>query len=408
MPILVCAKLQGCVTDAVTDVAQLVVGMGDGSLGYAERLSFRAELGGTLGEPEIADASADVAAKVAKLAKMISDSHHLVVFTGACISTACGIPGVRACEMRADAKRSARSRLNATRASGSADFRGPNGVWTKQRRGEALPKASIPFEHARPSITHQALLALQRSGKLKYLVSQNVDSLHLRSGFPREQLAELHGNCFAERCDACGKEYVRDFELCSVGFKSTGRRCTACKGALRDHCLDWDNALPEDEVCAPRSRLYGPPREGASLTQERVARLARRSCNWPNRTRQRPTWCSAWARASSSRPRATSRCSRCASASTSRGAAALPSSTCRQRSTTSARLSWCVHVANTNAGCPPCSLSVAPNRPSPRASSRQVHSRVDEVMAAVMSAMSCPPPFSIERNATREKGIRRK
>ena len=174
-------------------------------------------------------------------------------------------------ELRAHAKRSARSRLNATRVSVCADFRGPNGVWTKQRRGEALPKASIAFEHARPSITHQALLALQRSGKLKYLVSQNVDSLHLRSGFPREQLAELHGNCFAERCDACGKEYVRDFELCSVGFKSTGRRCTACKGALRDHCLDWDNALPEDEVCAPRSRLYSPSHEGASLTQDRVA-----------------------------------------------------------------------------------------------------------------------------------------
>lgn len=77
--------------------------MGDGSLGYAERLSFRAELGGTLGEPEIADANADVATKVAKLAKMISDSQHLVVFTGAGISTACGIPGascVRAASAR--------------------------------------------------------------------------------------------------------------------------------------------------------------------------------------------------------------------------------------------------------------------------------------------------------------------
>ena len=49
-------------------------------------------------------------------------------------------------------------------------------------------------------------------------------------------------------------------------------------------------------------------------------------------------------------------------------------------------------MANTNAGCLPCSLCVAPNRMRLRASSRQVHARVDEVMAAVMSAMSCPLP----------------
>jgi NAD-dependent SIR2 family protein deacetylase len=48
------------------------------------------------------------------------------------------------------------------------------------------------------------------------LVSCNVDSLHLRSGFPRDALAELHGNCFAERCEQCGAERVRDFEQATV------------------------------------------------------------------------------------------------------------------------------------------------------------------------------------------------
>ena len=191
-----------------------------GSLGYASRLSFRAELGGTLGEPEVQEASSNVAAKARELARLIAGSQHFVAFTGAGISTSTGIP----------------------------DFRGPNGVWTKQRRGEELPRASIPFEHARPSLTHQALLALQRAGRLKYLVSQNVDSLHLRSGFPREQIAELHGNCFAERCARCQREFVRDFEVGSVGFKPTGRKCVSCFGPLHDHCLDWDNALPEDEL----------------------------------------------------------------------------------------------------------------------------------------------------------------
>lgn len=193
---------------------------GDGSLGYADRLSYRADLGGKLGQPEKAEQEQKVAAKALKLAELIRSSEHFVCFTGAGISTACGIP----------------------------DFRGPNGVWTRQRRGQPLPKASIPFEHARPSLTHMALLALQKEGKLKYLCSQNVDSLHLRSGYPRRLMAELHGNCFAERCPQCHKEFVRDFEVCSVGFKPTGRKCDACGGALKDNCLDWDNALPVDEL----------------------------------------------------------------------------------------------------------------------------------------------------------------
>ena len=64
----------------------------------------------------------------------------------------------------------------------------------------------------------QALVALMRCGKVRMIVSQNVDGLHLRSGVPRGQLAELHGNCFAERCPDCGKEYIRDFEIETVSM----------------------------------------------------------------------------------------------------------------------------------------------------------------------------------------------
>jgi mono-ADP-ribosyltransferase sirtuin 6 len=81
-------------------------------------------------------------------------ANKIIAFTGAGISTACGIP----------------------------DFRGPNGVWTLQRQGKPLPKAKVSFLYAQPSLTHMALLGLMQGGKLKYICSQNVDSLHLRSG----------------------------------------------------------------------------------------------------------------------------------------------------------------------------------------------------------------------------------
>ena len=189
-----------------------------GSLGYASRLTFRADVGGTLGTPELLDAgSASSDAKLAELVSLVRGAKRIVVHTGAGISCAAGIP----------------------------DFRGPQGVWTSQKKGLPLPSASVPFYLAAPTFTHQALLALQRAGKLSYLVSCNVDSLHLRGGFPRHLLAELHGNCFAERCSRCGLEFVRDFEQTTVGFKKTGR---ACGAPTRDQVLDWDDALPPAEL----------------------------------------------------------------------------------------------------------------------------------------------------------------
>ncbi|CAD7700133.1 unnamed protein product [Ostreobium quekettii] len=192
------------------------------SLGYASRLSYREDLGGQLGARELFDSPEKLREGVDRLSKWIQEASRVIVFTGAGISTACGIP----------------------------DFRGPKGIWTLQRAGKPLPSLKTSFEMARPSLTHQALSGLVSCGKVVHIVSQNVDGLHLRSGIPRDKLAELHGNCFAERCPKCGKEYIRDFEMQTVGFQCTGRTCTVsgCRGRLRDHILDWDDPLPENEL----------------------------------------------------------------------------------------------------------------------------------------------------------------
>lgn len=138
---------------------------------------------------------------------------------------------------------------------------GPSGVWTKElqakQKGTKRKRSnctnsdtestmSVDFEEARPSLTHMALLGLLQAGVLKFLCSQNVDGLHLRSGFPRDKLAELHGNVFMEVCEKCNTEYLRDFDVQGIGFNYTGRSCTkeGCGGKLKDNLLDWHDALP--------------------------------------------------------------------------------------------------------------------------------------------------------------------
>uniref|UniRef100_A0A7N0RE59 NAD-dependent protein deacetylase SRT1 n=2 Tax=Kalanchoe fedtschenkoi TaxID=63787 RepID=A0A7N0RE59_KALFE len=191
------------------------------SLGYAEKLSYIEDVG-NVGMAEFFDPPALFLDKIDRLAAMIQKSKHLVVFTGAGISTSCGIP----------------------------DFRGPKGIWTLQREGKPLPEASLPFHRALPSVTHMALVELEKAGIVKFIISQNIDGLHLRSGIPREKLAELHGNSFMEICPSCGTEYLRDFEIETIGLKKTSRHCSKpdCGAKLRDTVLDWQDALPPKEM----------------------------------------------------------------------------------------------------------------------------------------------------------------
>lgn len=109
--------------------------------------------------------------KITKLAKLILESKHFIAFTGAGISTACGIPDFR-------------SGINTVLKTGP-------GAWEKkaQKVGAKPNKNVIEMGKAIPSFTHMALVALEELGLLKYLVSQNIDGLHIRSGFNPDKLA---------------------------------------------------------------------------------------------------------------------------------------------------------------------------------------------------------------------------
>ncbi|XP_062616050.1 uncharacterized protein LOC134277756 [Saccostrea cucullata] len=195
------------------------------SVNYSDGLSPY-EHKGKCGQAEKFDPSEVVADKVGQLADMIRSSRHLVVHTGAGISTAAGIP----------------------------DFRGPRGVWTLEQKGEK-PQVNVTFDNARPTLTHMALVALERAGIVKYVITQNVDGLHVRSGFPRNRLSELHGNMFVEECDKCGTQFINSSAVATMGLKPTGNPCLfiktgdrKCRGRLRDTILDWEDSLPDRDL----------------------------------------------------------------------------------------------------------------------------------------------------------------
>ncbi|KAI9141877.1 DHS-like NAD/FAD-binding domain-containing protein [Paraphysoderma sedebokerense] len=160
--------------------------------------------------------------KIDKLVHLIQKSNYMIAFTGAGISTSAGIP----------------------------DFRGPNGVWTCQAQNRPVPDRNYG-SHVKPTSAHMALAALQNCGKLKFLISQNTDGLHLRSGIEKEKIAELHGNSNIEKCSICGERYYRSFrtrEARNVRDHDTGRKCDMCGGMLRDTIVNFGETLPQDAV----------------------------------------------------------------------------------------------------------------------------------------------------------------
>ena len=129
------------------------------------------------------------------------------------------------------------------------------GAWELRDAGKTRNKKSTVKKllQAIPTYTHLAIVKLEEEGKVRYVVSQNVDGLHLRSGLNPKALSELHGNTNLEKCSKCKKKYLRDYRTRSskkVHDHKTGRLCAdpKCRAPLLDSIINFGENLPERDL----------------------------------------------------------------------------------------------------------------------------------------------------------------
>jgi NAD-dependent deacetylase len=175
---------------------------------------------------------------IAQVRAWIDASDRVVVLTGAGISTDSGIP----------------------------DFRGPNGVWTKNpaaekqatlqnyladpdvRRAAWRNRLSSPTWSARPNPGHEALVTLERRGKLHALVTQNVDGLHQQAGVAADLVVEVHGTMHRYLCWGCGDEGPMGRVLERVAAGEDDPPCRSCGGILKSATISFGQSLVPEVI----------------------------------------------------------------------------------------------------------------------------------------------------------------
>ena len=175
----------------------------------------------------------------------ITEAKSVVGFSGAGISTESGIP----------------------------DFRSPNGVWARNRTvyfDEFLRNEEDRIEYwrqkveswpdmrdAKPNAGHFAFVELARQGKLKALITQNIDRLHQRAGLPDEMVLELHGTTTEVVCLSCGDRVDMNEAVQRVLDGERAPQCRACRGYLKPATISFGQAMPQDVLaeakCASES-----------------------------------------------------------------------------------------------------------------------------------------------------------
>jgi len=178
----------------------------------------------------------DLATAISDLRDLIEGADRILPFTGAGISTECGIP----------------------------DFRSPGGLWTKNRpipfddfmasremRNESWRRRFVmeeSFAKAQPGRGHRALASLYRAGKVPALVTQNIDNLHQASGVPPQDVVELHGNTTYAHCLDCAERY--EVAWVKEKFDANGQHAPdcACGGYIKTATVSFGQAMPAEAM----------------------------------------------------------------------------------------------------------------------------------------------------------------
>jgi NAD-dependent deacetylase len=176
----------------------------------------------------------------ASVTEWIRDAQRITVLTGAGISTDSGIP----------------------------DFRGPQGVWTRDPKAERLATLDVYLSdpevrreswakrlaheawQAKPNAGHDALVALERSGRLRALITQNVDGLHQRAGSSDHRVIEIHGTIWFAECMSCWDRNPMEAILDRVRAGEADPPCERCGGIVKSATISFGQALKEDVIQA--------------------------------------------------------------------------------------------------------------------------------------------------------------
>jgi NAD-dependent deacetylase len=183
-------------------------------------------------------AGMDVDEQVEQVARWVAGAERIVVLTGAGISTDSGIP----------------------------DFRGPNGVWTKNPAAERMAtiqhyladpevrrrawraRNENPAFGAEPNAGHRAVVELDRQGKLHAVVTQNVDGLHQKAGLAEELVVEVHGTIWWTRCWDCQDRRPMEETLARVDAGEEDPPCSVCGGILKSDTISFGQALVPEVI----------------------------------------------------------------------------------------------------------------------------------------------------------------
>src|ERR1700735_702345 len=167
------------------------------------------------------------------LQDLIRQAGIIVPFTGAGISTECGIP----------------------------DFRSPGGLWTKNKplpldecmasqeaRNESWRRRfamADQFGDAKPGRGHRALASLHRAGKVPAVITQNIDNLHQASGFSPQHVVELHGNTTYAACLDCSERYELDWVRQRMAAANGCAPDCRCGGFIKIATISFGQAMPD-------------------------------------------------------------------------------------------------------------------------------------------------------------------